>query len=187
MHNQPFMSRRLKLRHIFVLFSVVIFLIFLFLYIYLFQWFIPSFSFLIFAAAAATLSSICFFFFGLRNSGESLMLKLGISGTAGTFTLFAIFGLSALITNVLGNPHNEKGSVIAYYWSSKSCGYRLLLNELTPIGGGFCKAGQNENHFNGVNFVDIKAKETILGTLVLSIEPALANTSFKRDAPKRAP
>jgi hypothetical protein len=173
------MTQKLKPKHIFALIMVTILFTLIFLNLYVFQWFVPTFKLFIVNAILATSAAIVFFYFAFLKMPESFIMKLGVSGMNGIFTFIAILGFSAGLTFVFGTAHQYKSSVFAYYWSSGRCGYRLKLNDFTPISGGFCNAGQYDNDFKKGDIVDLTVKETILGNLVLEIKPS-ANSLLKR-------
>ncbi len=89
----------------------------------------------------------------------------------GISIFLGMIGLAAFVTNLVGKPDQTKGKIVSYYYWSNRCGYRLVLAESNPMGGGFCKAGKSENSYDGIEFVKLQVKVTVLGTLVSSIAP----------------
>jgi hypothetical protein len=149
--------------------------------IYFPRWFIPA-PWLAFSALVPAL--IFGFFLGWRPTDPRIVWVLPQSWTKDSpimrigYVLFLTFvwwlviaqSIPAALTTAFGNDQEVKNQVHAYYKSNRGCGYRLVLENLNPVFGGFCGAGNDPAEFKPGNSVTLTVKESVLGMYVTKIE-----------------
>ena len=89
-----------------------------------------------------------------------------------TFIGWLVFAqtIPAAITTAFGNEQEVENQVHAYYKSNRGCGYRLILENINPVFGGFCGAGNYPTEFEQGKRVSLTVKESALGMYVKKIE-----------------
>ena len=111
------------------------------------------------------------FYYRSKAVSTNTIGNLGESGIVVVLAFFAITALVGGFTSLFGVIHHRTDSVNNYSYSFiRSCGYRLTLNEFSPIFGYFCHAGDSDSDFSENDIVALTAKESIFGTLITEIK-----------------
>ena len=131
------------------------------------NWFAPEFPVLVVAGAVALALSLALFWRNSRMTGASLIARIGIVGVGAVF-LWLGFALSlpALFTVAVGTEYKAQMRVVSYGWGSGTCRFRLVLEDLAPPGGGFCRAGEEPSSFKPGQHVAVTGRRSALGVQV---------------------
>ena len=144
-------------------------------------WFVPR-PWLRFTALLIALPIAAYFSFRIIPRDHSKLGAFALPNTmivkiGGTTFYAAVLwmllaqSIPAALTNLFGDIQTTQETVDAFYHSTSTCGYRLVLSRANPPFGGYCRAGSRGAFAKGTRVI-VTYKSSILGMSILHIRAA---------------
>ncbi|HSW12711.1 MAG TPA: hypothetical protein VLI06_07720 [Solimonas sp.] len=140
---------------------------FFWLVIFFAEWFVPSKE-VAWAAVPLAVAPCVYFLWRAPFFKRDRPLEKLAATLVGSFFLWSFLAgaVPALFTWFFGADRQVVTRVSAYYWSTGTCDYRIVLEDF----GGFCRAGSSQGDFTHGRNVRVIFRQSTFGRYVLSIE-----------------